>query len=41
MQGLRRRAWWYLVGLSVLIALFGAGDVIGGVSVDPGIDAAA
>lgn len=37
MTALRRRAWWYLVALSVLIASFGVGDVIGGVSVDPGI----
>lgn len=34
---LSRRAWWYLVALSVLIGLFGIGDVIGGVWVDPGI----
>ena len=37
MNALRRRAWWYLVGFSALIGLFGIGDVIGGVSVDPGI----
>lgn len=37
MGALRRRAWWYLVALSVLIALFGVGDLIGGVTVDPGI----
>ena len=37
MSGLRRRAWWYLVAFSVLIVLFGVGDVIGGISVDPGI----
>ena len=34
---LLRRAWWYLVAFSVLIGLFGVGDVIGGISVDPGI----
>ena len=34
---LRRWAWWYLVAVSVLIGLFGVGDVIGGISVDPGI----
>jgi hypothetical protein len=33
----RRRAWWYLVAVSVLIALFGVGDIIGGITVDPGI----
>ncbi len=37
MDVLRRRAWWYLVAFSVLIGLFGVGDVIGGISVDPGI----
>lgn len=37
MATLRRRAWWYLVAVSVLIGLFGVGDVIGGISVDPGI----
>ena len=37
MEALRRRAWWYLLALSVLIALFGVGDVLGGVTVDPGI----
>ena len=37
MNVLRRRAWWYLVAFSVLIGLFGVGDVIGGISVDPGI----
>jgi hypothetical protein len=37
MDILRRRAWWYLVAFSVLIGLFGVGDVIGGISVDPGI----
>jgi hypothetical protein len=36
-EALSGRAWWYLVALSVLIALFGIGDVIGGISVDPGI----
>ena len=30
---LRGRACWYLVALSVLIALFGIGDVIGGIRV--------
>jgi hypothetical protein len=37
MDVLRRRAWWYLIAVSVLIGLFGVGDVIGGISVDPGI----
>lgn len=40
MESLRRRAWWYLVAFSVLIGLFGVGDVIGGISVDPGITTA-
>jgi hypothetical protein len=34
---LRRRAWWYLVAFSVLVGLFGIGDVLGGITVDPGI----
>jgi hypothetical protein len=37
MTAVRRRAWWYLVAVSVLIALFGVGDVLGGVTIDPGI----
>jgi hypothetical protein len=34
---LRRRAWWFLVAVGVLIALFGVTDIIGGVAADPGI----
>ena len=37
MDVLRRRVWWYLVALSLVIALFGIGDVVGGINVDPGI----
>ena len=37
MHSIRRRAWWYLVALSVLIGLFGLTDIVGGVSADPGI----
>jgi hypothetical protein len=37
MYALRRRAWWYLVAFSVVIGLFGVGDVIAGITVDPGI----
>jgi hypothetical protein len=39
MDVMRRRAWWYLVAFSVLIGLFGVGDVMGGITVDPGITA--
>lgn len=39
MNVLRRRAWWFLVAFSVLIGLFGIGDLIGGITVDPGITA--
>ena len=39
MSAIRHRAWWYLVAFSVLIGLFGAGDVVGGITVDPGITA--
>jgi hypothetical protein len=39
LRTLQRRAWWYLVAFSVLIGLFGIGDVIGGITIDPGITA--
>jgi hypothetical protein len=37
MNAFRRRAWWALVSLTVLLALFGIGDVIIGPAFDPGI----
>ena len=37
MSALRERLWWYLVAFSVLIGLFGFGDLLGGITVDPGI----
>ncbi len=37
MRMLRRRAWWYLVAFGVLIGVFGIGDLLGGITVDPGI----
>jgi hypothetical protein len=37
MHALRRRAWWALVFLTVLLTLFGIGDVIIGPAFDPGI----
>jgi hypothetical protein len=37
MNALRRRAWWALVFLTVLLALFGIGDVLIGPAFDPGI----
>jgi hypothetical protein len=37
MSALRPRAWWYLVVVAAIIALFGVGDVLGGAGVDPGI----
>jgi hypothetical protein len=37
MSGVRRRLWWGLLAIAVLIVFFGIGDVQGGVTVDPGI----
>jgi hypothetical protein len=37
MNALRRRAWWALVTLTVLLGLFGIGDVLIGPAFDPGI----
>jgi hypothetical protein len=37
MNALRRRAWWALVSLTVLMGLFGVGDVLIGPAFDPGI----
>lgn len=37
MNGLRRRGWWLLVAMSVLLVLFGIGDVLIGPPFDPGI----
>lgn len=37
MAGLRRRAWWVLVALALLVGLFGIGDVFLGAAFDPGI----
>jgi len=37
MDWLQRNAWWGLVGLTVIVGLFGITDVIGGITADPGI----
>lgn len=36
-MGLRRRVWWLLVAMTVLIVLFGVGDVLVGAAADPAI----
>jgi hypothetical protein len=33
----RRRAWWLLVAVGILMVLFGVTDIISGVAADPGI----
>ena len=35
MSAIRGRAWWYLVAVSVLIGLFGVGDILNGIAADP------
>jgi hypothetical protein len=37
MGGLQRNAWWGLLAVAVLAALFGIGDVINGVANDPAV----
>jgi hypothetical protein len=37
MSGWRRRLWWVLLAMAAVLVLFGVGDVVGGVTVDPGI----
>jgi hypothetical protein len=37
MSGIRQRLWWVLIAIAVVIVLFGIGDVLSGVTVDPGI----
>ena len=37
MHDLRRRAWWVLLAFTVLLGLFGIGDVLIGPAFDPGI----
>ena len=37
MARIRDRAWWYLVVVAAIIAIFGIGDMVGGAAVDPGI----
>jgi hypothetical protein len=37
MANVRRRVWWVLVALTVLITLFGIGDIFIGVAFDPAI----
>ena len=32
-----RIATWYLIVVAAVLVLFGSGDVVGGVTVDPGI----
>jgi hypothetical protein len=39
MAWLQRSAWWGLVGLTVIIGLFGLTDISGGITADPGIPA--
>jgi hypothetical protein len=36
-NGLQRNAWWGLLAIAVLAALFGIGDVFNGVANDPGV----
>jgi hypothetical protein len=36
-SGVRRRAWWVLAFFAVMLAVFGIGDVLGGVLADPAI----
>ncbi len=37
MNAVRRRAWWVLLALGVVVALFGIGDTLIGVAFDPTI----
>ena len=37
MNSIRRRAWWALLVITVMLGMFGLGDVIIGPSFDPGI----
>ena len=37
MKGIRRRAWWVLLAMVVLLGMFGIGDVLIGPAYDPGI----
>ena len=36
-QSIRRRAWWGLGGLALIVVLFGVGDLTSGISADPAI----
>lgn len=40
MNGLRRRLWWVLPFLSIVLVVFGVSDVLIGVASDPGIPVA-
>jgi hypothetical protein len=36
-SAIRGRLWWVLIAMAALLVAFGVGDVLGGVTVDPGI----
>jgi hypothetical protein len=40
MAGLRRRVWWILPALSIVLVIFGVSDVLIGIASDPGIPVA-
>ena len=40
MDGIRRRLWWVLPGLSIVLVVFGVSDVLIGIASDPGIPVA-
>jgi hypothetical protein len=40
MDGIRRRLWWVLPALSVVLVVFGVSDVLIGITSDPGITVA-
>jgi hypothetical protein len=40
MNGIRRRLWWVLAALSIVLVVFGVSDVVIGIASDPGIPVA-
>ena len=40
MDGMRRRLWWVLPALSIVLVIFGVSDVLIGITSDPGITVA-
>jgi hypothetical protein len=40
MDGIRRRLWWVLPALSIVLVVFGVSDVLIGITSDPGITVA-